>query len=120
MVKIATEAGSIGLGIFGWLSLTVMLVAHRVWRHSPDDRGLGVLLSAGFVSIGVASLFNPVFFSHLLGGYFWLLFGLVAHAEVDMRFASRRLAAAAPFGRLRAAPASLAVGFPAQLSRQDL
>jgi O-antigen ligase len=113
VVKIATEAGSIGLAIFAWLALTVMLVSHRVWRRSSEDRGLGVLLFGGFVSIGVTSLFQPTFFSHLLGGYFWLLFGLVAHAEVDVRVAaSERRAAISPFTRLQAAPASLAVGFP--------
>ena len=110
VVKIATETGSIGLAIFGWLVLTVMLVSHRVGRYSPDDRGLGVLLFGGFAAIGVTSLFQPTFFSHVLGGYFWLLFGLVAHAEVDMRVATAKRRAASPFARPWAGPAPLGGG----------
>ena len=113
VVKIATETGSIGLAGFAWLALTVLFVGHRVWRSSEEDRGLGVVLLAGFASIGVTSLFQPTFFSHLLGGYFWLLFGLVAHADVDLRHAAaERRVAASPFARpLGEAPPLLASGF---------
>ena len=92
-------------------ALVPALAALRALFPPLGDRAL--LLASG-ATILTTNLFQTTFFhSHAESAYFWLLFGLVAHAEVDVRVAAtQRRAAASPFTRLQAAPASLAVGFP--------
>jgi O-antigen ligase len=72
-VKLGSETGLIGLGVFFWIALTVLLCALRL-RRTPGGRDLGSLLLASAICLFVNNLFTNSFLSgHQVSALFWLL-----------------------------------------------
>jgi O-antigen ligase len=76
-VKILAETGLIGLLVFSWLALTVLLYAWRLWS---EERALGALFVGTATAFAVSNVFAIVAFQSLVSVYIWMLIGLVGRA----------------------------------------
>jgi O-antigen ligase len=78
-LKLAGEAGLIGLGVYFWLCLTTLGLGRALWRERDHDYALGALLLAAGAAILASNLFQTTFFtSHPESAFFWLLYGACA------------------------------------------
>ena len=84
-VKAMAENGLLGLATLGWMVLVLFLVGRRLWRSGGDERALGAAFLASCAGVGISSLAATTIEDHQVSIYFWMLFGLVARAEVEGR-----------------------------------
>jgi O-antigen ligase len=94
-VKVAAEAGLIGLGTMAWLVWAVFRCGWRLWRADTAEYRLGAFLLASATHVLVASLSTDSFlYAKLISANFWILYALCARAYVE-RFASAAASSAA-------------------------
>jgi O-antigen ligase len=78
-LKLAAEAGLLGIGVYAWICLTTLMLGRALWRERDHDYTLGALLLASGATILTTNLFQTTFLtSHAESAYFWLLFGACA------------------------------------------
>ncbi|HTO70249.1 MAG TPA: O-antigen ligase family protein [Myxococcota bacterium] len=99
VIKVAAEAGLIGLGTFAWLVVAVSVLGWQLWRSGSKEYRLGGILLASGVHIFVASLTTDSFlYAKQISAYFWVLYAASARAYVERNAVSevRALAVAVP------------------------
>ncbi len=83
-LKLGAEMGTLGLGVFLWLSFMVLQTGRRLWRARSDERGFGPLLLGAGATLLIANLFTTEFMhTHQVSAYFWLLLAIAAHSDQD-------------------------------------
>jgi O-antigen ligase len=82
-VKIIAEMGLIGLTVFSWLALTVLLYGWRLWRSESEERGLGAVFMASGAAFATSNLFAIVAFKSAVAICIWILIGLVGRASAE-------------------------------------
>jgi len=99
VIKVAAEAGLIGLGTLAWLCWAVFQCGRRLWRaSSPEWRLGGILLTSGAYVLLASFSTDSFLYAKQISAYFWILYAMSARAYVE-RFASAEAPAlAAPAG----------------------
>lgn len=84
VVKMAADAGLIGLTVLAWLILAVLWTGRRLWRSTSPEHALGAVLLAGATHVLVANLSATSFlYAKQSSAQFWMLFALAARAYVE-------------------------------------
>lgn len=83
-LKVLVETGVVGLLIFLWLLARTFWTGCRLWRRARDPflNSLGLGLAAWVVCAMVANLFGDRWSFLQVGGYMWVIAGLVARGLV--------------------------------------
>ncbi len=100
-LKTAAEQGIIGLLMIAALLLRALYASWTLYRQgrSGFHRGLGLGFLACTFALGVTNIFGDRWSAFALGGYFWLIWGLVDRARTLSREANVSPAAIAPTAR---------------------
>jgi len=98
VIKVAAEAGMIGLGTLAWLIWAVFRCGRRLWRSDSTEWRLGGILLASGTHVLVASLSTDSFlYAKQISAYFWILYAMSARAYVE-RYASAEVPVLAEAG----------------------
>jgi len=82
-VKMAADAGLIGLGVLAWVIWAVFRCGRRLWRSTSPEYLLGAVLLAAATHILVANMSATAFlYAKQISAQFWILFALAARAYV--------------------------------------
>ncbi|MGH7290524.1 MAG: hypothetical protein ACREJT_04895, partial [Myxococcota bacterium] len=91
-VKMAADAGVIGLAVLASIIWAVFRCGRRLWRSDSDEYLLGAVLLATATHLLVANLSaNAFLYVSQISSQFWVLYALSARAYVE-----RAATAAAP------------------------
>jgi len=104
VVKMAVEAGLIGVGVLAWVIWAVFRCGRRLWRSNSPEYLLGAVLLAAATHILVANLSATSFlYAKQISAQFWILYALSARAYLERDAAQEAPAAQAvvPAGRWR-------------------
>lgn len=102
VVKMAADAGLIGLAVLAWLVLAVYWTGWRLWRSTSREYMFGALLLAGATHVFVANLSATSFlYAKQSSAQFWMLFALAARAYVERDAVVATVAAQARVPRWR-------------------
>jgi hypothetical protein len=83
-VKMAADAGLIGLGVLGWLIWAVFRLGRRLWRSTSPEYLLGAVLLAAATHVLVANMSATSFlYAKQISAQFWILFAIAARAYVE-------------------------------------
>jgi O-antigen ligase len=83
-VKMAADAGLIGLGVLGWLIWSVFRCGRRLWRSTSPEYLLGAVLLAAATHVLVANMSATSFlYAKQISAQFWILFAIAARAYVE-------------------------------------
>jgi hypothetical protein len=97
VVKMAADAGAIGLAALAWIVFAVTRTGRRLWHSDSAERLLGAVLLAAATHVLVSNLSTTAFFyAKQSSEQFWILFALAARAYVE-----RGAVAAVPVAVLR-------------------
>jgi O-antigen ligase len=84
VVKLAADAGLIGLAVLAYLIGAVILTGRRLWRSSSPEHVLGAVLLAGATHVLVANLSATSFlYAKQSSAQFWMLFAIASRAYVE-------------------------------------
>jgi hypothetical protein len=84
IVRVGSELGVIGLGVFGWLLFAVLRCGLRLWRSDSQSYLLGAVLLAATSYNFAASLSSSTFLqAPQVSAQFWLLYAISARAYVE-------------------------------------
>ncbi len=83
-VKMAADAGLIGLAVLGWVIWAVFRCGRRLWRSTSPEYLLGAVLLAAATHVLVANMSATSFlYAKQISAQFWILFALAARAYVE-------------------------------------
>lgn len=83
-VKMAADAGLIGLGVLAWLIWAVFRCGRRLWRSTSPEYLLGAVLLAAATHVLVANMSATSFlYAKQISAQFWILFAIAARAYVE-------------------------------------
>ncbi|MCL5271474.1 MAG: O-antigen ligase family protein [bacterium] len=79
-MRVLAEQGAIGLGLLVAIWVTILRIAHLLWRRAPEphDRHVGFCLLIATLGLMIANVFGDRFSHYVMIGQFWVLVGLAA------------------------------------------
>jgi hypothetical protein len=86
-MKTLSEQGIIGLTLLAILFLKAFMSGSRLFRigKSPFSRGLGLGFMGSVVAMIATNMFGDRWSYYAVGGYFWILWGLVDRGIVNAK-----------------------------------
>lgn len=77
------ETGTLGLGVYLAMVITLFLLCLRVWRESddPEVRALAIGTACAMIAVGLNAFLATYLEARTLAPYFWVFAGLVTVAE---------------------------------------
>lgn len=84
-LRMLSETGIIGLGLFGWLMWKAWSLGFKAMRRARDafDRSLGIGLCGAVVTLAVNCAFGDRFFNVVIASSFWVLCALAERAIAE-------------------------------------
>ncbi len=80
-IRMASEQGLIGIAVFVWMWLTLLVVGRRLWDEGVEEKTLGALGWGVVATLGVANLTTSSFlYTKAVSFYYWVIYALISRA----------------------------------------